>query len=286
MFRIFERFFVSNPDDEPAQSVRFAKLIPNMLTLCSMAAGLTAIQKAIAGQWEYSVLAILVACILDLLDGAMARLLNAASKFGAELDSLSDFLSFGVAPAMILYLWVLNDAGRLGWMAALIFVMASGLRLARYNAMLEDTEKPEWAKYFFQGVPAPAGAGLALAPMIFAFLIDQNMSEYAFATPLIAVWTMITAALMVGQSPTFSSKQIRLPSGSTIPTLVVVVLIIASLIHAPWVTLSIFVTIYALSVPLARGVYKRRERAAAQEEKKAKKAKTTKAKKPKKKKAA
>lgn len=255
-----DRFFLSDPDEAQSQSSRLAKLIPNMVTIGSMASGLTAIQKAVAGEWEISVLLILVACILDTLDGALARLLNASSKFGAELDSLSDFLSFGVAPAMILYLWVLQDAGRIGWMAALIFVIACGLRLARYNTMLDEKDNtPEWARNFFSGVPAPAGAGLVLAPMIFAFLIDEDMSEFSYATPAIGLWAICIAALMVSQIPTFSSKQLRLPTRSSMPVLACAALVIALLIHAPWMTLAVFLVIYAVSIPLAMRVYKKRE---------------------------
>jgi CDP-diacylglycerol--serine O-phosphatidyltransferase len=263
--KIFDRFFLSDPHDKKQGGGRnLAKLLPNIVTLGSVAAGLTAIQKAIAEQWEFAVLLILVACILDTLDGALARLLKAASKFGAELDSLSDFLSFGVAPAMILYLWVLNDAGRIGWIAGLVFVIACALRLARYNTMIEDTDdRPEWARYFFAGVPAPAGAGLVLAPMIFAFLIAQDMSSFSFATPLIGLWVLVVALLMVSRIPTFSSKQIRVPSQATIPMLGLVGLFLAALIHAPWMTLSICVTVYAVSLPLAWRIYKKRERRAA-----------------------
>ncbi len=262
MMRMLDRFFLSDPNEERTQSTRIAKLIPNMVTIGSMAAGLTAMQKAIDGQFQDAVLLILVACILDTLDGALARLLNATSKFGAELDSLSDFLSFGVAPAMILYLWVLQDAGRIGWMAALVFVIACGLRLARFNTMQAANDRPEWARYFFSGVPAPAGAGLVLAPMIFDFLIDVDMGSFSFATPLIGLWAILVAVLMVSQLPTFSSKQIRIPARSTVPLLAFVALVIAALIHAPWPTLSLFLCIYTASLPLSWRVYKRREKRA------------------------
>lgn len=251
-----DRFFLSDPEENNEEKKRFARLVPNMVTIGSMAAGLTAIQKAVNMQWEQAVILILIATILDTLDGALARLLNATSKFGAELDSLSDFLSFGVAPAIIMYLWVLHDAGKIGWIAVLIYVIAAGLRLARYNVSIEQKEdKPEWARNFFAGVPAPAGAGLMLAPMIFAFLIDDDMSDFAVATPLLALWAIIVAGFMVSSIPTFSSKQLRMPTKSTMPILAIVGLIIALLIHATWVTLSIFLVIYAISIPLSIRVY-------------------------------
>lgn len=264
MLRWIDKFFLPDAGEHgEGQSLRIAKLLPNMVTLGSMAAGLTAIQKAVNGQWHVAASLILIAALLDALDGALARLLNAASKFGAELDSLSDFLSFGVAPAMIMYLWVLQDAGKIGWMAAMIFVIASGLRLARYNTMLESKEKaPEWGKNFFFGVPAPAGAGLMLLPIIWAFLIDEDMSDFAVAIPLIAVWAMIVAGLMVSQIPTFSSKQIRVPTRSSMPVLALVGLLIALLIQAPWLSLSIFLSLYLLTIPVSYRVYNRRKKRA------------------------
>lgn len=270
MLKWLDRFFLPDPEDQKGEAGRIAKLIPNIVTIGAMAAGLTAVQNAINTEWRAAVLLILVAATLDALDGALARLLNAESKFGAELDSLSDFLSFGVAPAMIMYLWVLQDAGKIGWMAALIYVIACGLRLARYNTMLDHKDsKPEWAKYFFAGVPAPAGAGLMLTPMIFAFLIDEDMSDFAAATPLIGIWAMVVAALMVSQLPTFSSKQIRLPTRSSMPVLAFVALLIALLIHAPWLTMSLFLLVYLASIPVAYKVYERRNLRASQDKEQA-----------------
>src|SRR5215510_133097 len=145
------------------------RLIPNMLTIIALCAGLTAIRFGLLGHWEKAVFAIVVAGILDGLDGRIARLLNGASRFGAELDSLSDFISFGVAPALLLYYWTLNGLGGFGWALALLFAVCCALRLARFNTRLENTDLPAWTSRFFTGVPAPAGAGLALLP-IFATL--------------------------------------------------------------------------------------------------------------------
>jgi CDP-diacylglycerol--serine O-phosphatidyltransferase len=271
MRKWLDKFFLPDAEDsaeghkDKSDSRRISKLIPNMVTLGSVAAGLTAIQKAVNEQWETAVLLILVATILDTLDGAVARLLNASSKFGAELDSLSDFLSFGVAPAMIMFLWVLQDAGKVGWIAVLIYVIASALRLARYNVSIGTKEdKPEWARNFFAGVPAPAASGLMLAPMIVAFLINEDMSDFSVATPLLALWSIVIAGLMVSSIPTFSSKQISLPTRSSMPILALVGLIIALLISAPWLSLTIFLGIYTLSIPIAIRVYMRREARATQ----------------------
>lgn len=260
---MINHFFITDPDkdDGNEKENQLRKLIPNMITLASMVCGLTAIQMAIGEQWQNAVLLILAATILDTMDGAIARLLNATSKFGAELDSLADFLSFGVAPATIMYLWILNDAGRVGWIAALVFVIAAALRLARFNAASEVQEaKPEWGKYFFSGVPAPAGSGLALLPIIAYLQIDMDLSDYNFASPLIGLWTLIVALLMVSRIPTFSSKQIRVQALGLIPTLAMVGLFLALLIHAPWITLTIFAILYASLIPVSYRVYKSREK--------------------------
>jgi CDP-diacylglycerol--serine O-phosphatidyltransferase len=262
---MLNKFFITDPDkdDNKAKDNHLRKLIPNLITLGSMVCGLTAIQMGIAENWKNAVLLILVATILDTMDGAIARLLNATSKFGAELDSLADFLSFGVAPATVLYLWILNDIGQIGWIAALVFVIASALRLARFNAQSEiQDEKPEWGKYFFSGVPAPAGSGIMLLPIIMYLQLDADLSDYNIGTPIIAIWVMIVAGLMVSNIPTFSSKQIRLPSIGLIPSLAVIGLFIALLVHAPWITLTISGVFYALLIPVSYRVYKTREKRA------------------------
>ncbi len=260
---MLRHFFITDPDkdDSKGRDKQLRKLIPNIITLASIICGLTAIHAAIDAHWNNAILLIFVACVLDTLDGAMARLLNATSKFGAELDSLADFLSFGIAPAIIMYLWVLDEAGRVGWIASLVFVIASALRLARFNAQSEEREtKPDWAKYFFSGVPAPAGAGLVLLPLIIYLHIDADMSDFNFATPVIGLWTLCIAGLMVSRIPTFSSKQIRLPSVGVIPILAVVGFVIATIIHAPWITLSVFGILYALSIPISIRVYMARKK--------------------------
>jgi len=264
---MLNNFFITDPDADEHQKKenQLRKLIPNLVTLASMVCGLTAIQMAIGSEWRNAVLLILVATILDTMDGALARLLNATSKFGAELDSLADFLSFGIAPATIMYLWILNDAGQVGWIAALVFVIAAALRLARFNAASEDQEqKPEWARYFFSGVPAPAGSGLMLLPLIIYLQIDTDLSEYNIGSPLIGLLTIVIAGLMVSRIPTFSSKQIRIPTNNLILILAVVGLIIALLVHAPWITLTIMGLLYASLIPVSYRVYKLREKRAVQ----------------------
>ena len=226
------------------------RMIPNIMTLIALAAGLTAIQYAWAEEWEKAVYAILIAVILDAMDGATARLLKATSEFGAQLDSLSDFLAFGVAPSIILYSWILQESGKIGWMAMLIFAAASALRLARFN--VAQKELPAWKKGFFSGIPAPAGAGIALLPLIVWIQFEPRFfAEYHYASPLVGLWTIFVAAMMVSRIPTFSTKMIRLPAKFAMPALAFAALMIAALVHAPWQTLTILGIAYMISVPFA-----------------------------------
>ncbi len=223
------------------------RMIPNLMTICALAAGLTAIQYAWDNNWERAVFAILIAVILDALDGTTARLLKATSEFGAQLDSLSDFLAFGVAPSIILYSWILEESGKVGWIAMIVYAAACALRLARFN--VTQKELPEWKKGFFSGVPAPAGAGLALLPMIIWFQMpDHFMEEFAFASPLVGLWTIFVAALMVSRIPTFSTKKVKLPAKFGMPVLAFAALLIAALVHAPWQTLTVCGLLYASSI--------------------------------------
>lgn len=226
------------------------KLIPNILTLMALAAGLTAIQFAIDGLWERAVIAIVIAAVLDVLDGATARLLNAQSKFGAELDSLSDFLAFGVAPATIMYLWVLKESGEIGWIAMLIFAVASAMRLARYNI----TPMPKtgvWSKGFFAGVPAPAGAGMAFLPIFIWLMAPHYFESLAFANILVGLWMIFCAGMMVSRIPTWSSKQIKIKASMAMPILAFAAIIIAALIQAPWPTLTIMSVAYIVTIPFS-----------------------------------
>src|SRR5215475_10527249 len=145
-------------------------LVPNVITLLALCAGLTAIRFAVEGRLEWALAAIVFAAMLDAIDGRVARLIKGQSRFGAELDSLADFVNFGVAPGLILYFWSLNGLGNLGWIAAMVFAICAGLRLARFNVQIDDPSKPAWAGNFFTGMPAPAGAITVLLPMYLGFL--------------------------------------------------------------------------------------------------------------------
>jgi CDP-diacylglycerol--serine O-phosphatidyltransferase len=228
----------------------FPKLLPNILTLMALTAGLTGIQFAMDGRWEQAVLSIIVAAVLDALDGATARLLNATSEFGAQLDSFSDFLAFGIAPALILYLWVLEESGKIGWIAMLVYAVACAMRLARYNITKKPTEGV-WAKGFFAGVPAPGGAGLVFLPMFIWFLDPDFFENFAAANFFIGLWVIACAAMMVSRIPTWSTKQIKLPAKMAMPALAFVAIMIAALIQAPWPTLTIVALCYIATFPLA-----------------------------------
>jgi len=228
------------------------RLIPNMLTIGALCAGLTAVLFGLQDSWEKAVVAIVVAGILDTLDGRIARLLNGSSKFGAELDSLSDFVSFGVAPALLLYQWSLRDLRGLGWVLALVFAVCCALRLARFNTRIDNADLPAWTGKFFTGVPAPAGAGLAIAPMIATFQFGPGYVDQA---PVVGAVVLAVSLLMVSQIPTFSFKRIRVPHHHVVPALLVVGLLAACLVSIPWITLLLVGAAYIGSIPLSISAY-------------------------------
>jgi len=225
------------------------RLIPNIMTLVAIGAGLSAIQFAWQERWEHAVLAILIAVIMDTMDGATARLLKAQSDFGAQLDSLSDFLAFGVAPAIILHAWILQESGPIGWIAMIVYAAATALRLARFNAT--QKEMPGWKKGFFSGIPSPAGAGMALLPLIIWIQSPHFFEQFAFASPLVGLWMLMIAGLMVSRLPTFSTKMIKIPSTMGMPIMIGTALLLAALVHTPWLTLTILCVCYMATLPFA-----------------------------------
>jgi len=228
-------------------------MIPNMLTLLALSSGLTAIRFAYEGRWEHAALAILAAAILDALDGRIARLLKGTSNFGAELDSLADILSFGVAPPLMLYFWSLENMGRFGWILVVLFAVSCALRLARFNTAAEDPDPPAWSSTFFSGVPAPAAAGLVLLPMIISFNLFE---DYVRRPEVVSVFMIVVAGLMVSSIPTYSFKKVKLSPKLVLPLMVTVGLIIASMMSAPWVTLSGILAAYMISIPFAVRSYR------------------------------
>jgi CDP-diacylglycerol---serine O-phosphatidyltransferase len=234
----------------------FNTMIPNILTLLAMCAGLTAVRYGLLGQWEKAVLAIMVAAILDGLDGRIARILKGASKFGAELDSLSDFVSFGVSPALLLYLWSLQEIGRFGWVLALIFAVCCVLRLARFNTLLDDPDQPAWTANFFTGVPAPMGAGLVLLPMMLWF---ESETAFFRNPATVSIIVISVAALLVSRIPTFSFKRFKVANRWVMPMMLAVGLYAALLINAPWATISTTLIVYIGGIPFGIRAYRRME---------------------------
>lgn len=237
------------------------RMIPNILTLLALCAGMTGIRFALQERWEAAVASIIVAAILDGLDGRVARLLKGASKFGAELDSLSDFLCFGVAPGILLYLWTMKTTGPFGWALALLFAVCCALRLARFNTMLEQPAMPPYAYNFFSGVPAPAAAGLVLMPMILSFEIGDAIVR---RPDVVGLFMVVVAALMVSRLPTYAFKKFKVPSAWVLPTMLIVGLIAASAVAAPWKTMSAMLILYILAMPLGVLSYRKLERMAAE----------------------
>jgi CDP-diacylglycerol--serine O-phosphatidyltransferase len=230
------------------------RLIPNALTLLGLCAGMTAIRLALMERWDLAIAAVLVAMVADALDGRIARLMGATSEFGAQLDSLADVINFGVTPALMVYLWALGDTGGLGWALVLVFAMCCALRLARFNVALGIDEPAPWASRFFTGVPAPAGAGLALLPMVVSFELGGDI----LASPALnGVMLVAVSALMVSKVPTFSAKRIRVPQSYVGLVLVGVGAFAAFLVSTPWVTLSLVGLAYLVSIPISATMYRR-----------------------------
>jgi CDP-diacylglycerol--serine O-phosphatidyltransferase len=232
-------------------------LVPNFITLLAICAGLTAIRLSTEGRMELAVAAIVFAAVLDGLDGRVARMIKGQSKFGAELDSLADFVNFGVAPGLILYFWQLHELNNGGWIAAMVFAISGGLRLARFNATMDDPDKPAFAANYFTGVPAPLGAITVLLPIYLAFLGTPRPPAV-----LTALYTLAIAFLMISRLPVFSGKTIkmRVPSEMVLPVFVSVVLFIALLIGYPWYILSACSVLYLLSLPAGWKSYRDQQR--------------------------
>ena len=236
-----------NEDGDPRR-IPFRAMIPNAVTALALCFGLTGVSLAIGGHWERALGSVILAGVLDGLDGRIARLLRAQSKFGAELDSLSDNIAFGTAPALILFLWSLRAEPRFGWLAALALAVCCALRLARFNARLDVAEQPHKSAGFNTGVPAPAGAGLAFIP-IYLWLISGN--DWFRAWPVVMPWTLFIALLMISSLPTYSWASIRIRQSWRMIALAALAIFGASLIVAPWQTLLVLAVLYLLMIPTA-----------------------------------
>jgi len=221
-------------------------LVPNVITLLALCAGLTGIRLAIEERYELALGAIVFAAVLDAVDGRVARMIKGTSRFGAELDSLADFVNFGVAPGLILYFWGLKPLGNIGWIAAMVFAICAALRLARFNVQIEDPNRPPWAGNFFTGIPAPAGAIAVLLPIYFYFL------QVPVPAVLTLIYTFVIAGLMISRLPVLSGKKYgaRVPRELVMPVILVAVCLIALLVSYPWYLLTAGTIVYLALLPL------------------------------------
>lgn len=253
-------FQTFDPDENSPKrrfkAVPFRLIAPNLVTLMALCAGLTGVRMAIEGRFDMALIALFAAAFLDGMDGRVARMLKGTSRFGAELDSLTDFVNFGVAPALILHVWILHALPSIGWIASLLFAIAMVLRLARFNVALDDAKQPAWKMNFFVGVPAPAGALAVLAPI---YLELAGLPHSDNLAVLVMLYTLFIAMLVVSSIPTYSGKTIGLhiPRAHVLPLIGGVVALVAILFSFPWISMTVIVAIYLLSIPFARRAWYR-----------------------------
>lgn len=251
-------------EEEVAQITRlrevpFRMLVPNLITLGAICSGLSSIRLAWEDRYELAVVAIVFAAILDALDGRVARFLKSSSSFGEQLDSLADFVNFGVAPALVVYLWTLNEARTMGWVVALIFAICGCLRLARFNVMLDNPDQPGWQVDFFTGVPAPAGALLVLLPVYAGNL--EVLEPSGTLAVFVALYMLFVGFLMVSNIPTWSFKRAgsRVSRGWVLPVMLTLILLMVILFSYPWAFLTCAALVYLATIPFSYRDYARRE---------------------------
>lgn len=240
--------------DAAGGSLTLRAMLPNAVTAAALCAGLTGIRFAIDGAWQYAVLAVVLAGVLDGIDGRIARLLNAQSRFGAELDSLADSLSFGVAPALILFLWSLHDLASFGWLAALAFAVCCALRLARFNARIDTDDQPHKSAGFLTGVPAPVGAGLAFMPVYLWFETGLEALRNPIA---LAAWLTVIAVLMISNMATISWGSLRPRRGIRLGLLAFAAIAFAGMLLEPWWMLTAICATYLALIPYGLVKYRR-----------------------------
>ena len=228
------------------RSVSLFWLIPNMLTVAGLVSGLTALKFALDGRWAGVIVLVALAAVFDALDGRTARRFKTSSAFGAALDSLSDLVVFGVVPALCLYLWALQDSGRVAWWATLFYAVSIALRLARFDSELPNP--PEYAKDYFTGIPAPASGFLVLMPICVELEFQLGfVREPAY----VSAWLVLIGAGAVSAIPTFAGKRLKLPVSTVLPVLALVGLLMAGLVTQPWITYLVITTLYVVSIPVA-----------------------------------
>ena len=243
----------------PRRGISLRAVAPNAVTALALCTGLSAVRFAIADQWALAVAMTITAGVLDGMDGRIARALNGQSKFGAELDSLSDVIAFGVAPALVMHLWALQQWPRLGWIFALAYAACMALRLARFNARIDVEDQPHKSAGFLTGVPAPAGAGLMLLPLILWLASDQGwdwLRDYRIVAP----WSALIAFLAISSVATFSWSSLRLRRSARLPALVAIAVLGSALVSAPWETLTVVSIVYLALIPFSIRSYGRVKR--------------------------
>jgi CDP-diacylglycerol--serine O-phosphatidyltransferase len=234
-------------------------VVPNMITVLAVCAGLSGVRLAFEGRFELAVAMLLVAAFLDFIDGRAARLLKASTKFGAQMDSLADVINFGVAPALVIYAYLLERVGSIGWIAALLYAIACALRLARFNVMLEDPDKPAWEADYFVGVPAPSGAILVLLPVYLGFV---GLPLSLAAAYVASAYAIGIALLLVSRIRVYSGKGPRkkMRRDAVLPAILLVVLYVLLIFNYTWYTLAISSLLYLLLIPFSMAAYARRKR--------------------------
>lgn len=234
--------------------IAFRALVPNAVTALALCFGLTGIRFAVGSEWDKAIGAIVFAGVLDGMDGRIARLLRADSRFGAELDSLSDVIAFGVAPALVMFLWSLSDAPQFGWTAALALALACALRLARFNAQIDSDEQPHKSAGYLTGVPAPAGAGLAFMPAYLWLITGISLFRSWYIT---MPWVLFVALLMISNVATFSWSSLRIRRSSRLFVIAGIGLLGAALVTNTWITLMALAAIYVALIPFSIASYGR-----------------------------
>ncbi|PBC11422.1 CDP-diacylglycerol--serine O-phosphatidyltransferase [Mesorhizobium sp. WSM3859] len=253
----FKKFEAHASGGPRIREIPMRMVLPNLVTVLAICAGLSGIRFAFENRFEIAVVMVLLAAFLDGIDGRLARMLKATSKFGAQMDSLADIVNFGVAPALVLYAFLLDRAGSPGWIAALLFTIACGMRLARFNVLADDTDQPAWQTEYFVGVPAPAGAVLVMLPLYLYFLrlgLEPSRPAAFIATG----FTVLVAFLLVSRLPVYSGKSVKVPGDRVLPVILAVVLYILLLMTYPWYTLTASVAGYLLFLPFSVRAYSKR----------------------------
>jgi CDP-diacylglycerol--serine O-phosphatidyltransferase len=251
----FKRFEPHGQGGPRIREIPLRMMFPNLVTVLAICAGLSGIRFGFEGRFETATVMVLLAAFLDGVDGRLARLLKATSKFGAQMDSLADIVNFGVAPALVLYAYLLDRAGSPGWIAALLFAIACGMRLARFNVLDEQKDRPAWQNEYFVGVPAPAGALLVMLPLYLSFLGLEPTRPVAFGA---AAFTVLVAFLLVSRLPVYSGKSAKIPGDRALPVILAVVLFFLLLVSYPWYTLTAAVIAYLVFLPFSMRAYSKR----------------------------